>query len=40
MTPLFIASDRQLTDMVNELLSLGADPNYVSKLDTDRLSKD
>lgn len=32
MTPLFIASDQQFTDMVNELLSLGADPNYVSLL--------
>ena len=32
MTPLFIASDQQFTDMVNELLSLGADPNYVSFL--------
>ena len=28
MTPLFIASDRQFSGMVNELLSLGADPNY------------
>jgi ankyrin repeat protein len=28
MTALFIASDRQLTDVVKELLTLGADPNY------------
>ena len=29
MTPLFIASEHQLTKMVLELLKLGADPNYV-----------
>eukprot|EP01043_Picozoa_sp_COSAG02_P001605 COSAG02_NODE_34_length_49821_cov_105.420438_36_plen_76_part_00 len=31
MTPLFIASEHQLTKMVLELLKLGADPNYVRK---------
>jgi hypothetical protein len=29
MTPLFIASEHQHTNMVLELLKLGADPNYV-----------
>jgi hypothetical protein len=28
MTPLFIASDQQMDEMVKELISLGADPNY------------